>query len=98
MVDTEIIDVTDDIVLMRVTGSQFNQGNITCIELDNGLAFVDTGQSVDRTAQFRKKMEKRFNKKALFVLLTHTHWDHIFGMDAFNDVPLISSEKGVESI
>jgi glyoxylase-like metal-dependent hydrolase (beta-lactamase superfamily II) len=98
MVDTEITDVTDDIVLMRVVGSKFNQGNMTCIALENGLVFVDTGQNAKYSEQFRKAMEKRFNQKTLFVLLTHSHWDHIFGMETFHDVPIISSEKGVDSI
>jgi glyoxylase-like metal-dependent hydrolase (beta-lactamase superfamily II) len=97
-VKTEIVDVKDDIVLMRVLGTKSNQGNVICIALDDGLIFVDTGQNVRATAEFRSKMEKRFNKKPIFVFLTHTHWDHIFGMDVFNDVPIISSLAGVEAI
>ncbi|UCE11249.1 MAG: MBL fold metallo-hydrolase [Candidatus Thorarchaeota archaeon] len=96
--DTEITDVTNDIVLMRVVGTKANHGNVTCISLDDGLVFIDTGKDARATSKFRSKMEARFKKKPIFVLLTHTHWDHIFGMEVFSDVPIISSDAGVEAI
>ncbi|MFX1370107.1 MAG: MBL fold metallo-hydrolase [Promethearchaeota archaeon] len=94
----EITDVAENLVLMRVTDSSFNQGNVVCIALDEGLVFVDTGQTKARTAKFRSQMEKRFGKSAQFTLLTHTHWDHILGMDAFADVPIITTQQGVASM
>ncbi|MGY5852462.1 MAG: MBL fold metallo-hydrolase [Candidatus Thorarchaeota archaeon] len=98
MIKPEIVDVTDELVLLRVTGSEFNQGNVSCIVMEDGLVFVDMGQNLDLVARFRKKMEERFKKKASFVLLTHMHWDHLLAQDVFRDVPIISSQNGVDAI
>lgn len=68
--------------------------NIICVELDEGLVFVDSGRQDDVAKKFREKMEKRFNKKATHLLLTHYHNDHICGMSAFKDIEIIGSKTG----
>ncbi|NHJ47003.1 MAG: MBL fold metallo-hydrolase [Asgard group archaeon] len=68
--------------------------NIICIELDEGLVFVDSGRQDDIAVEFRKEMEKKFNKKATHLLLTHYHHDHISGMSAFKDIEIIGSKTG----
>lgn len=98
MINTEYIDVSENIVLMRITGTGHNEGNVTCIELDDRLVFVDAGRVAKPIKEFRSKMEERFDKVTSLLLLTHTHGDHYFGIDAFSDVPIITTSKGVESI
>jgi glyoxylase-like metal-dependent hydrolase (beta-lactamase superfamily II) len=71
--------------------------NITCISTDTGLVFVDTGLNTDLARGFRMDMEKKFSKKTMALLITHAHTDHFFGMAAFSDVPVISSEAGKNS-
>lgn len=68
--------------------------NIICIELAEGLVFVDSGRQDDVAKEFRQQMEKRFNKKATHLLLTHYHQDHISGMSAFKDIEIIGSKTG----
>ena len=98
MPSIENIDVTENIVLMRITGSDFNEGNVVCIALDDRLVFVDAGRVVKQVKEFRSKMEKRFGKKTALLLLTHTHPDHYFGVDAFSDVPIVTTDSGVKAI
>ncbi len=51
------IDVTEDIVMLRTTGSPFNDGNIICINQSDGLVFVDAGRIAETAKEFRKDME-----------------------------------------
>lgn len=65
--------------------------NMTCLAIDDGLVFVDCGLFTERAAEFRKRMEARFNKKTIALVLTHSHTDHFFGMGAFADVPVYAA-------
>ncbi|MFW9868709.1 MAG: MBL fold metallo-hydrolase [Candidatus Thorarchaeota archaeon] len=98
MPSTEYIDVRKNIVLMRITGSGFNEGNVTCIELDDKLVFVDVGRKAEPVKKFRLKMEERFGKETSMVLLTHTHQDHYFGVEAFKDVPIVTTYHGLKAV
>ncbi|TET27931.1 MAG: MBL fold metallo-hydrolase [Candidatus Heimdallarchaeota archaeon] len=72
--------------------------NIVCINTDEGLVFIDTGLIVEKVKKFRQDMEKKFNKKTIYLVLTHAHQDHIFGMKSFFDVPIISSQACKDKI
>jgi glyoxylase-like metal-dependent hydrolase (beta-lactamase superfamily II)/ketosteroid isomerase-like protein len=86
----EITEIGKNVVMLE--GQHIT--NIICIELDEGLVFVDSGRQDDVAVEFRKKMEKRFKKKATHMLLTHYHHDHISGMSAFKDIEIIGSKTG----
>ncbi|NHK30928.1 MAG: MBL fold metallo-hydrolase [Asgard group archaeon] len=73
-----------------------HDSNITCIELDDELIFVDAGTRDDVAKNFRKEMEKRFKKKTSHLILTHYHWDHIGGMASFSDVEIVGAKSGLE--
>ncbi len=68
--------------------------NLTCIELDDNLVFIDTGRNYDLALKFRIDMEKRFNKKASHLLITHYHFDHYGGIEAFKDTEIVAAESG----
>jgi glyoxylase-like metal-dependent hydrolase (beta-lactamase superfamily II) len=67
--------------------------NMTCVILDDGLVFFDCSLFTQIGMVFRKKMEEEYNRKTIALVLTHGHVDHFFGMNAFADVPIISSVK-----
>lgn len=91
----EIFNVSKNIVVANTS----NIGsNIICINTEDGLIFVDTGYIVEKVKKFRQDMEKKFGKKAIFLILTHAHQDHIFGMKSFFDVPIIASQACKEKI
>ncbi len=71
-----------------------HDSNLICIELYEGLIFVDAGTRDDAALKFRMDMEKKFNKKTMALFLTHYHSDHYCGMSAFKDVEIIAAKKG----
>ena len=74
----DYIDVSPSVVMAENP----NGSNLTCIALDDGLVFVDTGLVTDIAADFRTAMEQRFKRPTKYLSLTHGHIDHIFAMAA----------------
>ena len=70
--------------------------NLVCIELEKSLVFVDTGRIVDLAFEFRRDMEKLFNKKASHLLITHYHFDHYGAMSIFKDVEIVAAKAGYD--
>jgi glyoxylase-like metal-dependent hydrolase (beta-lactamase superfamily II) len=68
--------------------------NLACIVLDSELVFVDAGLLTPFTAEFRERMEERFDRKASTLIVTHAHLDHIFGMNAFRDCQVFAARAG----
>ena len=82
--------VTENVTLLRL-----NQGsNIICIALDNELVFVDSGLNTIVARDFRREMEKKYERKASMLILTHGHIDHFLGMGSFSDCRIIAAETG----
>lgn len=82
--------VTENVTLLKL-----NQGsNIICIALDNELVFVDSGLNTIVARDFRREMEKKYERKASMLILTHGHIDHFLGMGAFSDCRIIAAETG----
>ncbi len=90
IMSSQIIDMGKSVVMC----TREHNTNLICIEMDDGLVFVDSGRQDDVAIEFRKQMEKRFSKKATHLLLTHYHHDHISGMSAFKDIEIIASKTG----
>jgi glyoxylase-like metal-dependent hydrolase (beta-lactamase superfamily II) len=57
---------------------------------------IDAGNSSNHAKLFLSQLEER-NIKGDWLVLTHWHWDHIFGMSEFQ-VPIISHSKTFEKI
>jgi glyoxylase-like metal-dependent hydrolase (beta-lactamase superfamily II) len=66
--------------------------NITCIALDDELAFIDAGMLHRYTARSRESMESHFGLKASKLFITHAHIDHILAMNVFSDCEIIAAE------
>lgn len=93
-------DVTEKVVAVISSGEQvepFQTATMTCIVLQE-LVFVDCGVLPQAALKFRSDMERRFQKNTSHLLLTHTHWDHMFAMEAFEDVTVVASKVGVNSL
>lgn len=85
-----LIEVSSSVVMV-----QNDRGsNITCIALESGLYFVDTGLSTELATDFRNAMEKRYDKPTAGLILTHMHLDHFLAMGAFSDVPVVAASAG----
>lgn len=86
----ELVEVSPSVVMALHN----NGSNISCVALDEGLVFFDTGLSTRTASRFRSEMEARFERSTLALVLTHAHLDHIFGMAAFDDVPVYAATAG----
>ncbi|WHY77317.1 MBL fold metallo-hydrolase [Neobacillus sp. WH10] len=69
---------TDRPILGMVVGNEMN-------------LMIDAGNSEAHTQLFLEKLATQDIRKPNFVVLTHWHWDHIFGMSALKNVLSISS-------
>lgn len=86
----EFVEVSPSVVMALHN----NGSNISCVALDEGLVFFDTSLSTRTASRFRREMEARFERSTLALVLTHAHLDHIFGMAAFDDVPVYAAASG----
>ncbi|WP_342497639.1 MBL fold metallo-hydrolase [Bacillus sp. FSL R7-0672] len=60
---------------------------------NNKTLMIDAGNSKDHANYFIQKTLKHENAKPDLVVLTHWHWDHIFGLPALPDTVSIASAK-----
>lgn len=74
------ISLTDRPILGMVVGS-------------NKTLMIDAGNSEDHANYFIQKTLKHENASPDLVVLTHWHWDHIFGLPALPDTISIASAK-----
>lgn len=72
------VSETDRPILGMVVGNEMN-------------LMIDAGNSEAHTQLFLEKLATQDIRKPDFVVLTHWHWDHIFGMSALKNVLSISS-------
>lgn len=60
---------------------------------NNKTLMIDAGNSEDHANYFIQRTLKHENAKPDLVVLTHWHWDHIFGLSALSDSVSIASAK-----
>ena len=69
--------------------------NIAAFLGDDKTLIVDAGASPEQAEQVRKALEK-LGRKADYLVLTHWHWDHTFGLCSWNgDTETMGQEKTV---
>jgi len=70
--------------------------HMSFIELESYLVMVDTGIDPEKTKIVRDFAEKETGKKFRYVIITHHHGDHTFGMKVFQDCEIIMSKATKE--
>ncbi len=83
------VQVSESVVMVQHDKDQGS--NMICVVLDDGLVFFDCSLFVEIGQEFRKTMEEKYQRKTLALVQSHAHSDHFFGMDAFKDVPYITT-------
>lgn len=61
--------------------------NIGLVVGPNGCLVIDTGSAPKQGAEIRRTAERLAGVPVVAVLTTHWHYDHLFGLAAFTDVP-----------
>jgi len=65
-------------------------GNVGAVSLRNFCIAIDSTVYVSTAELFRKNLEKTFGVPVKYLIITHYHGDHIFGIKPFRDLPVIS--------
>ncbi|MHA2009727.1 MAG: MBL fold metallo-hydrolase [Promethearchaeota archaeon] len=68
------------------------RGNAGGLSLRNFCVAIDSTMYVKTAELQRKNLEKKFGVPVKYLVLTHYHGDHIFGLKVFKDIPILSSE------
>lgn len=64
------------------------------IKTEKGLIAIDSGISPKMTAGYRKIIEGEFKRDDFIYLInTHSHYDHTTGNQVFSDVPIIAHDN-----
>ncbi len=85
-------------VLEKITEKVFaetsgnNGGNMGAIILDDQVIIVDAGMSHTLSSKTRKEIESITDLPMTQLVLTHNHSDHLFGIQAFEPIDVISSK------
>ncbi|MHA2226873.1 MAG: hypothetical protein ACXAC8_16790 [Candidatus Hodarchaeales archaeon] len=92
------IEVTENVITTAIITEESNNltrsyltSNMSCINLPEGLVFIDSGSRVDLARKFRESMEEKYEKEATHLIITSNIWDKFFGMKAFEDTNILSS-------
>ncbi len=81
-----------------VSGGRQNV-NITAFRTSQGIVVIDTGESEDEGRAARELIESNFpEKEFIYIINTHSHWDHISGNTAFPEAKIIGHQKCRELI
>ena len=67
---------------------------ITAVAGSRGIVVIDTGPSASTAAQARELIAKTFQRSDFaWVINTHSHWDHVFGGQAWSDARFAAHEQ-----
>jgi len=72
--------------------------NIGLIAGADGALLVDTGSSPDQGAEIREAAEQVAGVPLVGVVVTHSHYDHYYGLAAFDDLPSYGHESLIAAL
>ncbi len=72
---------------------------VVAVATKKGIVVVDATGSPATAALFRAAIQKEFKRNDFaYLILTHPHWDHAFGCQAFPGAGVIIHENGVQPL
>ena len=74
------------------------RGNAGAVALRNFTIAIDSTMYAKTAHLFRQNLEKQFDLPIKYLIFTHYHADHIFGIGAFSDIISISSEQMIKNM
>ena len=74
------------------------RGNAGAVSLRNFTIVIDSTMYAKTAHLFRQNIEKHFDLPIKYLIFTHYHADHIFGIGAFSDIISISSEQMIKNM
>ncbi len=90
------LDVITKHTVANTTG--VGRGNVGAVSLRNFTIAIDSTMYAKTAQLFRQNLEKHFNLPIRFLIFTHYHADHIFGIGPFRNIASISSEQMIRNM
>ncbi|MFX1338734.1 MAG: MBL fold metallo-hydrolase [Promethearchaeota archaeon] len=90
------LETTTPHTVANTTG--IGRGNAGAVSLRNFTIAIDSTIYAKTALIFRQNLEKYFNLPIKFLIFTHYHADHIFGIGPFRDIITISSEQMIRNM
>ena len=90
--------VTPHTVIGKTTIDKQDQSNAGCVALNNFIVTIDPGPYPRSGRLFRKEIEEKFQLPVKYLLVTHNHGDHVFGVPPYKSTQIFGSKKLVEEI
>jgi glyoxylase-like metal-dependent hydrolase (beta-lactamase superfamily II) len=84
------LDLITSLTVANTTGE--GRGNAGGLSLRNFCIVIDSTMYVKTGELLRKNLENQFGVPVKYLILTHYHGDHIFGLKMFKDICILSSE------
>jgi len=88
----------DEVKAVPVAGGLYlieglNGGNVAFLVTDEGVLVVDSGTSPDEGKLIMAEIAKKTDKPVKYLVLTHYHGDHTFGLQAFPAATVIIGQQ-----
>lgn len=77
--------------------SRTDRPSLCAVVGKNDVVILDIGASAQHTKQFLAELSKQGINPPNYAVLTHWHWDHVFGMSAL-ECPVIAHEETAQNI
>ena len=77
--------------------SHTDRPSLCAVVGNNNVVILDIGASPHHTRQFLDELSANGINLPSYAILTHWHWDHVFGMSAI-DCPIIAHEETAQNI
>ncbi len=74
------------------------RSNAGAVALDHFIVAIDPTMIPSAARTFRQKLEGQFGLPVKFLLVTHYHADHVFGMAPFEDTCIVGSTELIANI
>jgi len=91
--DITVSAVTEDVYVL-VCGSM----NSTAIATAEGIVVIDTFETPEQARAARALIEGLGRGPVRYVINTHHHGDHVFGNQAYSDLPIIAHAEAARAI
>jgi glyoxylase-like metal-dependent hydrolase (beta-lactamase superfamily II) len=87
----QVVPVSEKLFLLQ---GPANSSNVAFLVTDQGVLVVDSGASPEAGRSICAAIRERTAKPIRYVVLTHSHGDHVFGLQSFPaDAPVIAQEN-----
>jgi glyoxylase-like metal-dependent hydrolase (beta-lactamase superfamily II) len=89
---SKLNQISKHVVVSDTSNNYYEQVNQIGILCRNFIVGIDANLFPTQAREFRNEVEKKFGLPVKYLILTHSHTDHIGGMQEFKDTTVISSE------